>query len=356
MPTSWCEGRTAYASPYLGSAHLDAAALAPAADPLTVRAPADSAIVAAEPVLPDPQPEPADRQPETDRQPRTKPRPWLVRHWQLPVAVVMLVIAYFTLRSHLPSVHSIGQAITSANVRWILIAAAFETISLGMFARQQRSLLGAVGVRMSIPRALALTYARSALAISMPAGSAVSAGFAFQQYRRSGASNDKAAAVMVLSGVMSFLGLGALYVAGVLGLLAVEPTETIRNHPTLVYTLGGVLVIGVVAWLIRRRATAGRTPSRAPVLQTGNARLLVRVRTTVRQSIDISSEGIPSMAILAPWLMLASMSRKPAGLPDISRPTSKPSVMPSCFWTSASCRSRTFTASVTPSFRASSSR
>ena len=42
------------------------------------------------------------------------------------------------------------------------------------------------------------------------------------------------------------------------------------------------------------------------------------------------------MAIFAPWLMLASMSRKAAGLPDISRPTSKPSVMPSFFCTSGS--------------------
>ena len=35
------------------------------------------------------------------------------------------------------------------------------------------------------------------------------------------------------------------------------------------------------------------------------------------------------MAILPPWHMLASMSRKAAALPDISRPTSKPSFMPS---------------------------
>ena len=41
------------------------------------------------------------------------------------------------------------------------------------------------------------------------------------------------------------------------------------------------------------------------------------------------------MAILPPWHMLASMSRKACGLPDISRPTSKPSFMPSCFWASA---------------------
>ena len=39
------------------------------------------------------------------------------------------------------------------------------------------------------------------------------------------------------------------------------------------------------------------------------------------------------MAILPPWHMLASMSRKASGLPDISRPTSKPSFMPSSSWT-----------------------
>jgi hypothetical protein len=66
------------------------------------------------------------------------------------------------------------------------------------------------------------------------------------------------------------------------------------------------------------------------------------LKITVRQSMDISSLGMPSMAMRAPWLMLASMSRKASGLPDISRPTSKPSVMPSCFCTSARawCRAR----------------
>ena len=54
--------------------------------------------------------------------------------------------------------------------------------------------------------------------------------------------------------------------------------------------------------------------------------------------------------------MLAIMSRKPAGLPDISRPTSKPSVMPSSFCTSASLVSRTSTARVTPILRARSRR
>src|SRR5450759_5934822 len=54
--------------------------------------------------------------------------------------------------------------------------------------------------------------------------------------------------------------------------------------------------------------------------------------------------------------MLASMSRKAAGLPDISRPTSQPAGMPGRVCTSASFCARTLTARVTPSFSASSRR
>ena len=45
---------------------------------------------------------------------------------------------------------------------------------------------------------------------------------------------------------------------------------------------------------------------------------------------------MPSSATLPPWFMCSSMSAKAAGTPDISRPTSKPSVMPSSVITSRS--------------------
>ena len=52
--------------------------------------------------------------------------------------------------------------------------------------------------------------------------------------------------------------------------------------------------------------------------------------------------------------MLSIMSRKAAGWPDISRPTSKPSRIPSSFCTSLSVRPLfTFSATVAPIFRAS---
>jgi putative heme transporter len=208
----------------------------------------------------------------------------LRQHWQVPVIVIMLAVAYFTLQGRLPSVHSVANAISSASIGWIVVAILCEIASLSMFARQQRSLLGALDVRMSFPRALALTYARSALAISMPAGSAVSAGYAFQQYRRSGATTDKAAAVMVLSGIVSFLGLGALYVAGILGLIATGPAAAFRSHPALIYVVAGLVVLAFVTWMVRRRLSPAGT-SAQPALAGPDAGRIDRIRASAASAI-----------------------------------------------------------------------
>ena len=66
---------------------------------------------------------------------------------------------------------------------------------------------------------------------------------------------------------------------------------------------------------------------------------------------------MPSSAIRPPWAMLAIMSRSAAALPDISRPTSKPSSMSELALARRRCVSvRTSTARVTPIRWASSSR
>jgi uncharacterized membrane protein YbhN (UPF0104 family) len=260
MAAGWPERGTAYARPAPEPVTPKPDVAEPAAEPTSVTEPAA-----------------ADGQ-------RPKRRNWFRRHWQLCLTVLMLGVAYLTLRNHLPSIHAVGAALTSANVRWIVLAAACEVLSLAMFAWQQQRLLSATGVRMSFRRANAVTYARSALAISMPAGSAVSAGFAFQQYRRSGATNDKAAAVMVLSGVVSFLGLAALYVAGTLALLAAQPAKTIHNHPVPLITLGCLVVLGGVAWLVRHRIARRRPPKPAPSMPADGT-WVDRIVVTARQAL-----------------------------------------------------------------------
>jgi uncharacterized membrane protein YbhN (UPF0104 family) len=92
-----------------------------------------------------------------------------------------------------------------------VLAAVAEALSMSMFARKERRLLGAFGVAISVPRAEAVTYAGSALSTSMPAGAVVSAGFAYRQYQSRGATHRVAASVMVLSGVLSVAGLAILF-------------------------------------------------------------------------------------------------------------------------------------------------
>ena len=72
------------------------------------------------------------------------------------------------------------------------------------------------------------------------------------------------------------------------------------------------------------------------------------LKITRFQSIAISSDGMPSRAMRPPCAMLASMSCSAAGLPDISSPTSKPSVMPSSRCASAIEPRLTSSACVTP--------
>ncbi|MBB5868311.1 uncharacterized membrane protein YbhN (UPF0104 family) [Allocatelliglobosispora scoriae] len=138
------------------------------------------------------------------------PRRWL--RWAAPV--VIGIVAIVLLRDRLPHWSDVIVAAREAKPWWLVLAAVAEIGSLSMFARQQRRLLRAFGVQISLPRAMAISLSRSAIAISMPAGTAISAAFAFQQFRARGASRGVATAVMILSGVVSFLGLGLLYLVG----------------------------------------------------------------------------------------------------------------------------------------------
>src|ERR1044072_7340779 len=93
------------------------------------------------------------------------------------------IAAIFTVSGKLPSMDSVVGRLQAADTAGLVAAAPAELLSMAMFARQQRRLLHAFGVHMSRHRSLALAYSRSALAISMPAGSAVSAAYAFRWFR-----------------------------------------------------------------------------------------------------------------------------------------------------------------------------
>jgi hypothetical protein len=117
-------------------------------------------------------------------------RPWWHTALRVFALVVVAAVVVAVLWGNIPSPAEIWHALLNANFWWILLAAALQMVSLGMFARQQRRLLKAFGVRLSRARAEAITYGSSAITNSLPAGGAVSAGWSFKQYRARGAGRS----------------------------------------------------------------------------------------------------------------------------------------------------------------------
>jgi uncharacterized protein (TIRG00374 family) len=234
---------------------------------------------------------------------------------RVAVVVAVCVAAALTLHDKLPSLTEVTGALRDADPVWLAVAAGAEFVSLAMFARQQRRLLTAFGVTMARHRALALAYSRSAIAISLPAGSAISAAYAFKQFRKDGASRHTAATVMVLSGLLSLVALAVLYATGAIATLAVELGEAWRAHPattqvSAMITLALLFFVGLLAWQSswqlhpsRPRQHVGllaRLAPRRPRL----ARALAPVADAIADSRAVPGRhwGLAFAAALANWL------------------------------------------------------
>ncbi|WP_344302248.1 flippase-like domain-containing protein [Paractinoplanes deccanensis] len=175
------------------------------------------------------------------------------------------------LRGRVPDPASVGSVLAHADPMWLAAAAAAQALSQAGFALQQRTLLSALGTGITRGDAMALTFTRTAMSSVLPAGSAMSAAFALQQFRRRGASAASAATAVVLSGAASAIGLALLYAVtfGVPALADVVPARAAEVAGTL-------LALAVVSCLIvrvrppshhatayaRRRRSA---PARGPV-------------------------------------------------------------------------------------------
>lgn len=190
---------------------------------------------------------------EEDEPARKKKHPVLVGAVRTAALLLVLMVAAFSLRGNLPDVTAVADAIGNADTAWLAVAVVAEFVSMGMFARQQRRLLTAFGVRMPRHRALALAYSRSAIAISLPAGSAISAAYAFRQFRTGGASRRTAATVMVLSGLLSVAALALLYATGALAAGAVHLGAAWQEEPgttrvAVVLAVAMIAFVGLLAW------------------------------------------------------------------------------------------------------------
>ncbi|MEU7905065.1 YbhN family protein [Actinoplanes sp. NPDC049118] len=211
---------------------------------------------------------------------------WLRGRWARVLLLAAAgVAAAVALRGRVPDLAQILSIIGSADPRWLAAAVLAQVLSQAAFARQQRTLLAALAVRVSRRDALAITYSRSAMSMVLPAGSAMSAAFALREYRRHGASTAAATTGMVLSGAASVVGLTLLY-AGAIGTSAFAPhggwrAAALAGVAVLVVALGGWAVVAY-----RRRAPlAAAAPRRMPSPGPGRiARGLFQARRVLREA------------------------------------------------------------------------
>lgn len=183
---------------------------------------------------------------------------------------------------------------------------------MAAFAFQQSVLLADLGVRFRFGRAIAVTLARSAISISMPAGAAVSAAYSLRHYRRAGATNEIATATMIVSGLVSIGGLAALYVVGVVGTVARDPMSLSNEPPVALAVTSSVLLLmiaGLIAALvtsIRRRRGAATTVAVPTDDRTAGpvSKLLLMARSAWRAgaSLRIRDWALALALATANWL------------------------------------------------------
>lgn len=212
------------------------------------------------------------------------PRPGAARWFRLAaIAGSVVALAVVGLRGRLPDPGEFVSALAGAGYGWIALAALLQLVSLAAFALQQQRLLDNLGVHLRVRRLMAITLARSALSICLPAGAAVSTAYALREYQKAGVSRRIGAASAVVSGLASIGGLTLLYVVGGAGVLARDPDTILSWRPLVVVAaLGGITAAAMV--LGRRYAARPRRPAAGagPLRNSRAGRLVARLLRSAR--------------------------------------------------------------------------
>ncbi|WP_424528798.1 lysylphosphatidylglycerol synthase transmembrane domain-containing protein [Sphaerisporangium viridialbum] len=208
----------------------------------------------------------------------------------LVVAAVVCVVVLF--RDRLPSPAEVWKLIASAHPGWLIVAVVAEASSMRAFARLIRHLLVAGGAQLTLPRAVAVTYARNAVSNSLPGGQVLSVAYTTRQLRRLGATTPLIAATLLLSAVFSTMTFVAL---GAVALLA-EPAT--RITALWVFVAAG-LGLGALLWF------RPRTPVRWLSGRGGRTGAVMAQLRGARAAITLTRRDrlvLPGLALLN-WLL-----------------------------------------------------
>ena len=152
----------------------------------------------------------SDRRPKEE--PEGKRRRRLVVRIAIQVLAVAVVVFFFLRERHLFG--GFDQTMSRVVWYWLVLALVVEMASIVPLAEAQRVVLSVGGVRAPRWEMILVTLASNAISMSVPGGFAVAEGYAYNRYRRFGATQAVAAWAELAAGSVAFCALAGIALAG----------------------------------------------------------------------------------------------------------------------------------------------
>ncbi|RMI33970.1 lysylphosphatidylglycerol synthase transmembrane domain-containing protein [Nocardia stercoris] len=151
--------------------------------------------------------------------PRPRQRAARLRWWQWVIVAALAVLLAGEAWYLWPRLHESSRSLTE--IRWVPVAGCvlMQMVSISGFGGIQKQLLHTGGVQVTHRQSVAVVYAATAMAVTLPAGQVFSTAFTYRATRRWGAGPVLASWQLLMSGVvaaagMVLLGFGGTLLAG----------------------------------------------------------------------------------------------------------------------------------------------
>lgn len=241
---------------------------------------------------------------ETGNGKRRPHRSWKFWLRRLAEAAIIALAVVFVLR-RVPELSDIGHLFAHVRWPWLVVGAVIETGSFLSLSFLQQRLLRSSGVDVRYRRVVPITLASNAVGSSIPAGALVAEGYAFQQYRRVGASPVGAAWIELAAGALEAAALSAVALAG--ALIVGHGLRAVLVPPLVVVFIGAT----AAAVLFQRTSLLARVTNSALAIAERHAPRSVqsRLRRAEESTADMapltpsaSSWALGGAAALANWI------------------------------------------------------
>src|SRR5579875_617257 len=161
------------------------------------------------------------------------------------LTVALLGGAAYAAYEHRSEISAASGMLSHVQAWWILAAVGAEAASMVVFARLQRWLLRAGGVRIGLVGMVEIVLAGNALSSSLPGGPAWSATWAFGQLRRRGANRVLAGWVILVAGALASF---AVFVIVAVGSWVAGSYGPLSHLRWLTAALAAIPAAGAVAY------------------------------------------------------------------------------------------------------------